>query len=225
MDLIETLKENGIYEYIMNIEEEKTRNKILSECKIEEFKKRDFLHFFPEKETLAMAFLSGSVNMIVYVDDVADYTVTWNSDMWFGIAQALSEGIRECEIVFQEDTRVLFFPLKDILFGNPKGNIDLWIKVSKMAARKALEIQRKIVEKGALSTEAYFLKKLVDNGYKFDLSVQDIANNLSINLRTLQRAIQLLTKQGYIKRDSKNKSIVATSNRKVDDYLEEFSNR
>lgn len=226
MNIIDTLKENGIYEFIMNIQDEKERNKILSGCRIEEFKKGDFFIFLPEGETLAMAFLSGGVKMTVYVDEIADYTVSWNIDMWFGVAQALSEDIGMCEIIFKEDTKVLFFPLRDILFGNPKENIDLWIKISKMAARKALQVQRKVIERGALPTETYFLKRLSENGYCFEgVSVPEISQELNVNIRTLQRAIQLLEKQGYIKRDRSKKTICAVDNSKIDMYLEGIINK
>lgn len=220
MSLIDSLKENNIYEFIMNIQDEEVRNKIFLKCRVEEYRKGDFILFLPENEPLAMVFISGEVNMVVYVDDVADYTVSWSNDMWFGIAQALSEDIGICEIIFQKDTKVLYFPLKDILFENPKENIELWIKISKMAARKALQVQRKVIEKGALSTEAYLLKKISENECYFrGFSLQKISKMLNINIRTLQRSIQILEKQGYIKRDSNKRTIYSIDEEKVVTYL------
>lgn len=220
MDIDKILKENDIYSFILNIEDKDKQKEIFSKCRVKEYRKGESIYFTPETDELTKVFLSGRVNMVVYIDDIADHTVTWNNDIWFGIANALSEDVRECEIIFKEDTKVLFFPLKDILYGNPKENIKLWMKISKMAARKALQVQRKAVERGALSTEAYFLLSLTKNGYCYEgVSVKDISHELNINLRTLQRAINLLEKGGYIKRDRSKKSISAQDKEKVDSYL------
>lgn len=216
------LVEMGIYEYIMNIESEKTRKEILSECKVTEYQKGDIFYSSSEDHDLTFIFLSGRLNFRVYINDEIEHTFPWDNKFWYGIYNALStnEFLEDYEMNFLEKTLMLSIPLKKIMHSAPKENIELWMKVSKMAADKHVKIQSMIIERSALSTEAFFLKSLINSGYSYEnMSIQEIGYGLNINTRTLQRLIQNLEKQNLIKRERFNKKIYARDRNQVDNYL------
>lgn len=218
----DALIETGIYEYIMNVKSEKIRKMILSESKVTEYKKGDIFYSNSENQDLTFVFLSGKLNFRVYVSDEVEYTLPWDNRFWYGIFRTLSSKdiLEEYEMNFLEDTTVLSFPLKKIMHSEPKENIDLWMRISKMASDKHIELQSKIIERSALSTEAFFLKSLVNSGYSYEnMSIQEIGYGLNINTRTLQRLIQNLEKQNLIKREKISKRIYVKDQNQVDNYL------
>lgn len=221
MNLKDVLAENEIYQYIENIRCQEKREKILSKCSVVEYKKGDIFYFSPEEEEKAMIILEGRLNIRIYVTDEKDYVVPWDNAYWLGTPWALSEKSKELEIDIMEDAKVLYLPLKELLYADPRENVGLWMKLSKMAVKKYMDIQKKTVERAALSTDTYFMKSLAEHGYNYmGMPIQEISYELNISTRTLQRVVQGLVQKGYIERDRSKQCISMTESGKCHYHLE-----
>lgn len=223
MEINDLLIEQQIYQYIINIKNERLRKEVLLECKVLEYKANDFIYISTEKTSTALIFLSGKVNVRAFVNESTDYIIPWNNSYWFGALSIAAEDYTECELFFSEDTKVLSFPLKKILYYEPKENYKLWMKISKMSALALRDMQKKAIKRAALSNESYFLTLLIENGYQFkNLSIPELAGRMKINTRTLQRVIQKLEIKDLIVRNKVEKSIRAKDNAQIDEYYKQI---
>lgn len=220
MDIKKILIEEGLYEFITSIKSEKEREVILNECKIKSFKSRDSLYFGLGEDDTTLIFLDGKISLQMYIGESSEYTIMGNKDLWIGLLEALDIDKREFEVSFLEDTTVLYFPLKKLLYSDSEKRLELWIKISKLIASKYSKRLIKNARRNALTTESYFLTSLVENGYKYvDVSLEELSYELDIQNRTLQRIINKLENLGIIQRDKKNRSIYSVSKEKVDNYM------
>ncbi len=223
MNVKDILMELDIYKYIEHITDKDVSNNIFEECRIESFKKRDVFYFEPHNEE-GLIFLNGKINLTSYVTDDIIFTGTWETEIWLGITHALGINKDHYEVTFLEDTDVLFLPLKKILDANPKENYELWVRISKMIAQKYLNFYTSSTRRLTLPTEVFFLKSLMENGGTFNnISIQDIAYQLHLNVRTLQRTIQNLENKKFIERSRSKKIISVISTHRVEEYLSEYS--
>ncbi len=221
MDVKKLLIEQDIYPFFMNIKDENLRKKLFSKCKIIEYKADDFIYHSTKEDNSVFIFLSGRVNIRAFINETTDYIVPWSNKYWYGALSIVADDFTECELFFAEDTKILSFPLKELLFSEPKENYELWMKVGRMAAQALRDIQVKSIKKAALSTEAYFLTLFIENGYHVkNLSIPEIAGRLQVNSRTLQRLVQKLEEKKLIVRNKGKKYIYAVDNNKIDEYLE-----
>lgn len=221
MDVKKILIEQEIYPFFMNIKDESLRNKLFSKCEILEYKADDFIYYSTQEDISALIFLSGKVAVRAFINETTDYIIPWSNKYWYGALSIMTDDFTECELFFSEDTKILSFPLKELLFSEPKENYELWMKVGRMAAQALRDIQVKSVKRAALSTEAYFLTLFIENGYHIkNLSIPEIAGNMHVNKRTLQRLVQNLEKKDLIVRSKTEKYIYAVDNEKLDEYFE-----
>lgn len=222
MNLEEILIEKDLLKYFQNIEDETTRSSLLNKCSFNCYDKGDFLYFDPMDEKV-LIFLDGKYHLRQFISEENDYIYPGSDEFWLGLSEIIDEDNYELEVSFLERTSVLSIPLKELLYIDPSKNVELWMKISKMTTKRMLHLQKKSAERLVLPTEAYFLKSLVENNYKYEgLSLQDISYKIHLNTRTLQRVVHNLESKGLLIRDKNKKIIETTTIEKVDNYLNRY---
>ncbi len=222
MNLQETLIEKDLLKYFRNISNSQVRDNLLNKCSISKYNKGEILYFDP-KEDMAVIFLDGTYHIRQFISEESDYIYPGNGEFWLGLSEIIDEDNYELEVSFAEETTVLSIPLKELLYIEPAKNVDLWIKISKIATKRMVYFQKKSAERLVLPTEVYFLKSLMENNYIFEgVSVQDISYRIHVNTRTLQRIVHNLERDELIVRDKNKKIIKASSIKKVDAYLGKY---
>ncbi len=222
MNLKEVLIKEDLYKNFENIKDFKLKNELYNKCSIKTYEKGDVLFFNSDIKNSALI-LNGKYSIRQFVSIHGDLVTKGTDKLWLGLSKVVSKSDHELEIVFSKTTNILFIPLNELLHLESQKNYDLWIKISKIAINQMILLKKRLAEKSFLPTKVDFLRYLKENNYLIQgLTIKEIAIEMNINIRTLQRNISSLKKEGLLIRDFNNKMIKAKSRSCIDDYLAEY---
>lgn len=223
MNIENVLQQIKALKYFNNIIDPNTRERLLRKCEVKDYIKNELIYYDSAGDRIII-FLSGKYEIRYFMSGEKTFVFSQSGEFWYGIAPVVENDIYlsklEVEILFKEKTKILYFPLKELLNPNLAQNLELWIKVSKMLARRLNYAYSKSMKKVTLSNEGHFLKELINNQYIFKTSsLKELAYQLHINPRTLRRIVFNLEKKELIIRDKKKSYIKVRNIEKLDEYF------
>lgn len=224
MELKEALIEIEMYDFYLEIAEMASEEELENLFKIRRFKKGEIINFHEEasgRNGHVWNIISGRAKQIFYPSSNAEFVYEMNKGQWIGIPGTVKGTYPLSDLEIVEDIEVLVFPLGKIMRERPDMMAGIWEKIARVMVEYFFMVTESFIDRTSLSKEAYFLKMLAENDYRFDgVSTRILSENTGINLRTLQRLISDLEKKKIIIRDRSTNTIWVDEYEKFDDYLD-----